>query len=194
MTRNLWTNYRLQMFFEQNKDEFFHGKVELPTGSIVVPSDWMNIFYLMQHAYRHLFTEGIGLRQVMDIYFALKASVLSDEDADRLKKATASFGLDRFISGIMWVLQRVFGLGMIGMPWIPNQREGEFLLSEIMQSGNFGKQDERFGNASGSKAGKLTVVSRRTMHLASRYTGEALAAPFYYAWHFLWKRITQLTD
>lgn len=114
VTRNLWTNYRLQKFFEQNKDEFFRGKVELPTGSIVVPSDWMNIFYLMQHAYRHLFTEGIGLRQVMDIYFALKASVLSDEDADRLKKATASFGLDRFISGIMWVLQRVFGLGMIG--------------------------------------------------------------------------------
>lgn len=85
-------------------------------------------------------------------------------------------------------------LGMIGMPWVPNQRDGEFLLSEIMQSGNLGKQDERYGDASGSKDGKVSVLSRRTIHLASRYTGEALAAPSYYAWHFLWKRITILTD
>lgn len=78
--------------------------------------------------------------------------------------------------------------------WIVVAREGEFLLFEIMQSGNFGKQDDRFGDASASKAGKLSAVSRRTLHLASRYTGEALSAPFYYAWHFLWKRITILTD
>ena len=194
VSRNLLLNYRLQYFFKENKDEFFCGRVESPDGCIVVPSNWMNVFYLMQHAYRHLFTEGIGLRQVMDIFFAMKVLSLSEADKEKLKNATARFGLDRFVSGMMWVLQHVFGLDITDALWIPNQREGEFLLSEIMQSGNFGKHDDRFGDASSSKANKMTAVLRRTLHLASRYPGEALTSPFYIVWHFLWKRIALLTD
>lgn len=191
--RNLWTNYRLQKFFKQSEDELFISTVELPTGRIIVPSNWMNLFYLMQHAYRHLFTEGIGLRQVMDIYFTIKSSALSKADEERLKRATASFGLDRFASGMMWILQYVFDMDMMSMPWGLSQREGEFLLSEIMRSGNFGK-DKRFGGKADSKVGKLLAVSRRTMHLIGHYSGEALSAPFYYVWHFLWKRIASSID
>lgn len=194
VSRNVWTNARLQRFFEKNNEEFFKGSVLLPGGEITVPSDWMNLFYLLQHAYRHLFTEGIGLRQVMDVYFALLSSTLSEEDIKRLKNAVKSFGLDRFAQGIVWVMQRTFGMSMFGVPWVPNQREGEFLLSEIMQSGNFGHQDDRFGSASGGKKAKVSASVRRTLHLARHYTGEALAAPFYYAWHYLWKRFTLIND
>lgn len=194
VARNLITNHRLQKFFEDDKEEFFCAAVELPYGSIVVPSNWMNMFYLMQHAYRHLFTEGIGLRQVMDIYFAIKTLELSKEDRERLKKAIDSFGIERFASGMMWVLLRVFDLSMAVMPWDPDQSEGEFLLAEIMQSGNFGKSDSRFGVASGSRVGKISVALRRSLHFAFRYTNEALAAPLYYVWHFVWKRIALLID
>lgn len=194
VSRNLITNCRLQKFFKVNNEEFFSGTVKMLDGSIAVPSNWMNLFYLTQHAYRHLFTEGIGLRQVMDLFFAMKSFALSDEEEERLKSATASFGLNRFASGMMWVLQHVFGLDMADALWAPNQHEGEFLLSEIMQSGNFGKLDDRFGDASSSKIGKMAAVLRRTMHLASRYTGEALASPFYIVWHFLWKRMALFTD
>ena len=44
----------------------------------------------------------------------------------------------------MWVLQQIFGLDMAVMPWTLNQRDGEFLLAEVMQMGNFGHSDERF--------------------------------------------------
>lgn len=194
VSRNVWTNARLQKFFKKYNEEFFKGSVQLPGGEITIPSDWMNLFYLLQHAYRHLFTEGIGLRQVMDIYFALLSSTLSEEDIKRLKNAVKSFGLDRFAQGIVWVMQRAFGMSVIGVPWVPNQREGEFLLSEIMQSGNFGHQDDRFRSASGGKKAKVWASARRTLHLARHYTGEAMAAPIYYVWHFLWKRIKIITD
>ena len=192
--RNLWTNYRLQKFFERQKDEFFRGKANLPEGCLVVPSNWMNLFYLLHHAYRHLFSEGLGLRQVMDLYFAFKMLSLDSDETTHLKKAVKDFGMAQFASGMMWVLGHVFGLSIIGVPWTPNKLEGEFLLDEIMQSGNMGKMDSRYQNESGSKAGKLSVVFRRTLHLTSHYTSEALSVPIYYAWHFMWKRFALLKD
>ena len=154
----------------------------------------MNLFYLLHHAYRHLFSEGLGLRQVMDLYFAFKMLSLDSEETTHLKKAVKDFGMAQFASGMMWVLGHVFGLSIIGVPWTPNKLEGEFLLDEIMQSGNMGKMDSRYLNESGSKVGKLTVVFRRTLHLASHYTSEALSVPIYYAWHFMWKRFARLKD
>lgn len=50
-------------------------------------------------------------------------------------------GLDRFASSLMWVLNHVFGDGMDKAPWIPNEKDGEALLAEIMESGNFGKMN-----------------------------------------------------
>lgn len=193
--RNLWTSYKLQKFFAREKEEFFCGKSNFIGCSLVVPSNWMNLFYLLQHAYRHIFSEGLGLRQVMDLYFAFKTLNLSNEETTRLQKAVRDFGMVKFVTGLMWVLSHVFGLSINEWcPWTPNKREGEFLLDDIMQSGNMGKMDSRFRNISGSRAGKLLVVIRRTLHLATHYPAEALSTPVYYAWHFIWKRIALLSD
>lgn len=39
------------------------------------------------------------------------------------------------------------------------------------------------------RAGKLVEIARCNLHLLSNYESDALAAPFYYIWHFFWKRI-----
>ena len=57
-----------------------------------------------------------------------------------------------------------------------------------MIGGNFGKDDKRFGEGR-SKLAMLTQIAKRNCHLASHYGNDALAAPFYYIWHFCWKRI-----
>lgn len=194
VTRNLLMNWRLQRFLKHKNEEFFKGTAVLPCGNIVVPSSWINIFFLMQHAYRHLLTEGLGLRQVMDCYFALNSITLNVEERYQLRNAVEKFGMHHFVSGLMWVMRNVFGMEMTRVPWVPNQHEGEFLLEEIMQSGNMGKMDSRFGKLTENKYSKLSLVSHRTMHLAMHYTSEALSAPLYYAWHFLWKRFVLLTD
>lgn len=43
----------------------------------------------------------------------------------------------------MYVLQIVFGLERDKMLWCPSEKDGIFLLNEIMRSGNFGQSDIR---------------------------------------------------
>lgn len=54
----------------------------------------------------------------------------------------------------MYVLQIVFGLERDKMLWCPSEKDGIFLLNEIMRSGNFGQSDIRkkgiYQNNSGS--------------------------------------------
>ena len=57
-----------------------------------------------------------------------------------------------------------------------------------MIGGNFGKDDKRFGEGR-SRLDMLTQIAKRNWHLASHYGSDALAAPFYYIWHFCWKRM-----
>lgn len=187
--RNPFRNRKFQNFVAENKASLFEGLAELSDGmSVTVPSDWMNLLYLLHHIYRHLFSEGIGLRQVMDYYFALKSVDLSDDDRLRLVSSVRDFGMEGFAGGLMWVLGDVFNLSESFMPWIPDENEGRFILSEIMASGNFGHSDMRFGDYSGGKMQKFIHAFRRSLHLVTRYPGEACWTPFYYLWHFCWKR------
>lgn len=191
--RNLFRNRRFQQFIEANKDEFFCSRVALADGGeITVPSGCMNLFYLLHHIYRHLFSEGIGLRQVMDYYFALRSISLTKDDRRKLLAAVKDFGMERFACGLMWVLADVFCLEREFMPWSPNEREGRFILEDIMQSGNFGKLDDRYGRPTDSKARKFISTFRRSIHLLSHYPNESLWTPVYYVWHFCWKRIKYL--
>lgn len=191
--RNLIRNRKFQRFIEQNKAEFFSGSVELAdTGSIVVPSGWMNLFYQLHHIYRHLFSEGIGLRQVMDYYFSLKAISLSDEDAKKLLKVVKAFGMARFARGLMWILADVFNMYEDQMLWKPDGKEGRFILSDILKGGNFGKGNQRCRWSSNRRVNKFADAIRRSLHLVTHYPSEALWTQIYYLWHFCRKRLQSI--
>lgn len=59
-------NCKLQRYFEICSEEPFLHEVNLHegVGRISVPTDEFNRVYILLHIYRHLFGEGIGLRQV----------------------------------------------------------------------------------------------------------------------------------
>ena len=44
----------------------------------------------------------------------------------------------KFTSAVMWVLMEAFGFNKEFLPCKPNQKEGRFLLSEILKAGNLG--------------------------------------------------------
>ncbi len=188
--RNLFRNRRFQRFIDANKEEFFCNEVALgDCGKIIVPSGWMNLFYLLHHTYRHLFSEGIGFRQVMDYYFALKSISLSQDDNQKLLTAVRNFGMERFACGLMWLLFAVFYMEESLMLWTPDEKEGRFILEDIMQSGNFGKLDGRYGKPTGNKICKFITTLRRSFSLLTHYPSEALWTPVYYVWHFCWKKL-----
>lgn len=145
---NRLVNRRLTAWLREQEDRQMANTVPFGDGVMHVPTLEFDVVYQLLHIYKHLFNEGIGLRQLMDYYFVIKrvnaSDGLSDADMQNVKSAVSDLRLEKFASAVMWVLQHVFGLSTIDMPWMPNQREGEFLLKEIMQMGNFGHSDERF--------------------------------------------------
>lgn len=66
-------NRIMQKWFEEVMGEQCNHRVSLPDGygEIHVPQVSFNVIYILSHLYRHIFTEGIGLRQLLDYYFVL---------------------------------------------------------------------------------------------------------------------------
>lgn len=138
-------NKVLQQFFKEESEACFKNRISLGnSGDICVPTITFNLVHQLVHIHHHLFYEGIGLRQLMDYYFLLlKAGDSSVDSIERSKKVIRQLGLDRFAAALMYVLQIVFGLERDRMLWRPSEKDGIFLLNEIMRSGNFGQSDIR---------------------------------------------------
>lgn len=134
-------NSKLQMFFATEGKRCYGNSISLgDAGSVSVPTIEFNLVHQMVHIWHHLFTEGVGLRQLMDYYsLVLKANeyVLTTD----YKSIIHTLKLDCFASALMWTLGEVYGLKREKMLWEPNEKDGKFLLKEIMQMGNFGRAD-----------------------------------------------------
>ena len=64
---------RLQKWFKRNADLQCSNVVGLPDGAgdVAVPTTAFNVVYQLTHLYHHFFDEGIGMRQIIDYYYAV---------------------------------------------------------------------------------------------------------------------------
>lgn len=93
---NLIKNRRLQKWMEEHEEELLNTTIELPNGvgAIPVPSLALNRYYILLHCYNHIFSEGLGLRQIMDLYFVLaKNSFDKAKDTEFRKFFLRLFGI-----------------------------------------------------------------------------------------------------
>ena len=150
--------------------------VTLPDGygEITVPTMSFNVIYILSHLYRHIFTEGIGLRQLLDYYFVLvKSEERRVKNLTALQRELKYLGLWKFAGAVMYVLH-----------------EGRFLLAEIMQGGNFGQYDTRLGSKENEgKLHRYLRMSLRNLRFVKHYPTEALSEPLFRTWFALWKKI-----
>ena len=264
-------NRRMQKWFEEVMGEQCNHRVSLPDGygEIHVPQVSFNVIYILSHLYRHIFTEGIGLRQLLDYYYVVCAfckvyqissnhlsnfsnhpvplskegstshpSPLSSEERDvtalwcseplRYKVGGASkpspgcagwdrlgaigdtsfaagassvaldvvqkelkhLGLWKFAQAVMFVMKEVFGLSQDRMIAPMDEKEGRFLLDEIMRGGNFGQYDDRMGSKVGeSKIHRYFRMNLRNLRFVKHYPAEALSEPLFRTWFAVWKKI-----
>jgi hypothetical protein len=185
-----WANRKLQKWFKEQANEQFTHTVMLPDCSeeICIPTLSFNRIFMMSHMYKHLFSEGIGLRQLMDYYFLLKQGFTETErekDAATIKH----LGMHKFATAVMYVLQKVLGLQDELCIVKPNEKAGEFLLSEILIAGNFGGNDTRYGSRTKNEsvAHRYFRLTRRNLHFISSYPSEAICEPLFRTWYFFWK-------
>ena len=202
-------NSRMQKWFKKVMDLQCSNVVTLPDGygEIHVPQVSFNVIYILSHLYRHIFTEGIGLRQLLDYYFVLvkwhaDLTNLTDSnkrlpqmtqintDLDALRHKLKYLGLWKFVQAVMFVMKEVFGLSEDRMIAPMDEKEGRFLLDEIMRGGNFGQYDDRMGSKVGeSKIHRYFRMNLRNLRFVKHYPTEALSEPLFRTWFAVWKKI-----
>lgn len=185
-------NRRMQRWFGEVMDLQCSNVLTLPDGygEIVVPTVNFNVIYILSHLYRHVFTEGIGLRQLLDYYYVLMAWKHDEKALMYVQNMIDYFGMKKFAGGIMYVLHYVFGLPPSKMIAPMNEQEGKFLLDEIMRGGNFGQYDTRLGSKDDEgKVHRYFRMNLRNLRFVKHYPMEALSEPLFRTWFAVWKKI-----
>lgn len=136
--RNPWMNHRLQSFFSQESSTCFRGDI--------YTSIRFNIVHQLAHIRLHLFTEGIGVKQLLDYYFVLKAfhaegAANYAEQCREVMIVIKNTGMKRFAEAMMWVMKEVLLLPMELLLCAPDEEGGRLLMQDVLQSGNFGRGD-----------------------------------------------------
>ena len=186
-------NSRMQKWIKEVMDLQCSNVVTLPDGygEITVPTTNFNVIYILSHLYRHVFTEGIGLRQLIDYYFVLvKSEERRVKNLTVLQRELKYLGLWKFAGAVMYVLHEALGLPEAKMIAPIDVNEGRFLLAEIMQGGNFGQYDTRLGSKENEgKLHRYLRMSLRNLRFVKHYPTEALSEPLFRTWFALWKKI-----
>lgn len=167
------SDMELQKYFIAKKERNTKNSIFLnnKSGKINVPTADFNLVYQLLHSYKHFLSEGIGLRHVIDYYYLLKKVEWVDDvvymnmwqaNKNEVIAYIKKFGCFKFAGALSYIIHEILGLEKEYMLIEPNRQEGEFLLCEILKSGNFGKFDER-----------VNSIRRRTNHF-SRYLSRIL--------------------
>ncbi|MBR6030671.1 MAG: nucleotidyltransferase family protein [Bacteroidaceae bacterium] len=182
---------RMEAYFDQHRDEIFGNETELPgeEGKVRIPTLRVNLTFQLIHIYRHIFNEGIGLRQLVDYYYLLQ-HCLETSQTDLLPETALMvqrLHMTRFVRALMWVMQEVFHLQDELLILPPDEKEGSFLLREILLAGNFGHYDSRNRHKT-SKWGNFWQQTSRNMRFLTRYPREVIWNPWYRLTQFIWRK------
>ncbi len=189
LIRNFLTNARLQRFFARQEATCMAHVTGIPeeagTDRVVTPVWIFDAVHQLTHIFHHFFTEGVGLRQCLDYYYVLHSNPVGKTEEEKLRQMVSSLHMSRFAGALMWGLAEVFGLSEDRMPWKPNEKDGAFLLQEIMQGGNFGRYDARYNLKRMKPAESLFRITRRNLSLLRFAPFDWFWSPLWRIWHFM---------
>lgn len=185
---NYFTNRTLQEYFKEQQDAQMQRTVTTAARvTLHAPDNNFNRIYILVHIYRHLFHEGIGLRQLLD-YHAVLTQGFTSEERTATMHTLKKLKMGGFAAACMYVLKTVFATPDEMLLTAPDDKQGKFLLSEIMTAGNFGQFDER---QSIPENEMLIATFFRRVRVAFRFLkyhpSEVLCSPLFKIWHLFWR-------
>ena len=151
------------------------------------PTIEFNLLFVLIHIYKHLFDEGVGLRQLMDYYFVL----LHSSETERISayKTLCTFGMRRFAGATMFVIKEVFSMEDRFLLCAPSEEYGRKFLNSVVDGGNFGRYDKRNHHGKENTLQRGIRNIRHNMQIFFDYPSEVLWAPFWKVWHLVWRKI-----
>lgn len=196
LSRNLLRNARLQRWFREDGEKHFVFNEEQ---GFSVPDYTFNVVLILNHNLWHLMYEGVGLRQILDLFFVLRSVEEAGEHAEMLKTEVLAlikhFRLQRFAEASMWIMKETLGLEDKYLICQPNESAGRFLLEEIIQSGNFGQYDSRLNkNRYQSRIGLMFSWMKHNFRLLKYYPEDVLWTPIGVLRISLWRRFHYMNE
>lgn len=163
-----WKNNQLQSALEQ-----MATPVTCDINEMSVPSATyeFNRLFMLHHIYRHLFSEGIGMRQIID--YAMLLLQRHDGIDHNFEKELRQLGMLPFAQGILWILSEKLNVPQDCLYTNVDIAEGQYLFNEILRSGNF-------GHASGentphdTKWQRFANKAKHNMSFVRKYPAEVL--------------------
>lgn len=184
-------NCRMQDYWESETDRQMENRVKLPNGCgcITAPTDDCNVIVLLAHIHHHYFEEGIGLRQIMDLYYVLSKG-LDESDIIKIRHRLCRFHIIKFTGALMYVLQYVFGMNDVFLLLPPHEKAGRMLLRHIMEAGNFGHYDKRVGYIYKTKSPLLRFIRRGcfNMRMVLQYPGEYVSNLYFRVYYYFYRK------
>ena len=114
------------------------------SGKVCYPTVDFQLVHQLLHVYAHYLYEGVGLRQMMDLYFAQVAFLeRMPQNMEEVLGLFRRLGLMKFVAGTQYIVHEVFGLSEDAFLCAPDMKEGLLLLRDIEIGGNFGQYDKR---------------------------------------------------
>jgi len=101
-----------------------------------VPSIKFALVMQLSHIQSHFFHEGVGMRQLIDYFYLLKA--LSEQEKQEMEGILKKVGLMNIAGAVMWVLETILGMKRDYLIAPSDEKRGLVLLANVMEGGNFG--------------------------------------------------------
>lgn len=161
---NPFTNRKYYRWFADHRKCVF----STPAGINILDIDFCIVFQMM-HIYRHLLMEGIGFRQLTDLYFTIlfreKREEKQQSDAyskEAIYSHLRYLGMERITRAVMWILHNVLGMEEKHLICEPSEKYGMEMLGEMMRGGNFGQhfKDDDNDKSDQSEKGNETKASK----------------------------------
>ncbi len=183
---NPLTNKRLQRIMKGLLEQ---GNVEC--GGWKMPSLAFQRIYNLVHIYRHLFSTGISMKQLVDYYIVLRASAnVCNNDVDDLQKKALirqlkELHMERFVSALMWIMYEYMGVPKDWLIFEPDAKRGCCLWSEILKSRDDSlKSKNETGNI--HFFGNVYFKMKKSIRLFRFGPGEVFFSLIWRIWHALY--------
>lgn len=137
-----------------------------------------NHLLLSTHILKHFINEGIGLRQLCDVAMTFHA-LHAVTDIQTLERLCRQWHIYRWNRLLYALLVNYLGLPADEVPF-PVKGCPEPLLREVLESGNFGHGDARYGERPSGKWANKRYTLRRVMHKIHLSLGYAFDETFWW--------------
>ena len=179
----------LQSYYKEQCPIQCKHQITLQDGNkIFAPEAKFEAVHVLYHIFNHFLYEGIGLRQMMDLYFVLVNGGLTDADRDEVLQTYKRVGLGNIAPAAMWVLCNVFRMDERYCIGRMDEKLGKVFMREIEIGGNFGtySEENRIYNETFVRRMKRRLMRR--IRLIRYNPGGVITAPFTKIKILLWKR------